>query len=117
MTSRREQEMVRKWLLDVARGDDTEAAEPAVYALAWIAELARDDSSEPRLPAEPTQAMLDVLREACAEGGLGGWPRDGYRALYAHLTAPKRKMIRIRARGVDMLVEPPISQSEVEVDQ
>lgn len=62
----------------------------------------------PRLPKEPTNELLIA----------GDLSPSNYVNLYAHLTPkPKIKMIRIRAKGVDMLVEPPVSQSEVEVDQ
>lgn len=47
MTTRDEQEQVRKWLQGITASDDTENAEMAVYALAWIAELARAEPGGP----------------------------------------------------------------------
>ncbi len=101
-------------------------------AIAWLDQYAESLGSfrghartikamlaQPRLPEEPTPEMVEAIMLKIWGVRMGGsvnakeLAADAYGALYAHLTKPAPTLYRIRAKGLDIIHEGPVSVLEV----
>lgn len=89
-------EQALKWLANwgecMRPGSDAERAVAEIEAMV----------AEPRLPAEPSNLMLIHMDNALQGPVQYDNMRSIYRALYAHLTAPKPMLYRLRCGLIDV---------------
>jgi hypothetical protein len=89
------------------------------FKMSEIAYTLKAMLADPRMPAEPSEEALNKILSTIWGVRMGGSVNalviagDVYRALYAHLSAPRtNQLYRIRGKGLDLIHEGPISISE-----